>query len=282
MEITEATSALMSDTDDKDAYCGGKKVSESGDAVIDGVNGKAGNAQTLKTNMLKANIPAVKEPPKLAKGPNLFRCSKRTFPPQTHHLIPEKQLPTHTVTAWLTASPPAKVKHKIYVLDGDTKYDTNGAENGYFMPYASTTHQWESKSGAVTRAKVCFEMMRRTRIQLHQGPHSKTDYNEDIDDVETEGYKQQVIEFLDLIAERADQHVLQCDECKGKKKDGRILVQPLDALVRQVNLASSLLKALLEMPRIWVSRRAAGYYRRNHKGDMLVHPAKPFVTPKDF
>jgi hypothetical protein len=280
-EIVHGMSALLSELD-ADPYCDEKKVKQSGEAIIDGVKGKEGNALTLKENMVKAGMPTPKDPPELAKGPNLFRCAKRIFPPQTHHLIPEKQLPTHPVTAWLTDSPPAKVKHDTYVLEADTKYDTNGAENGYFMPYASTTHQWNSKSNMFTRAKVCYEMMRRTRIQLHQGPHSKKKYLEEITDVETEGYKTQVIDFLDLLDERAELHVDGCKECKGRKKGGKIPVQPLDALVRQMNTVSSLLHDLLIAQRIFVSRRAASYFKLNRQGGILVHPRKPFVTTKDF
>jgi hypothetical protein len=59
-------------------------------------------------------------------------------------------------------------------------------------------------------------------------------------------------------------------------------VQPLDALVRQMNVVSSLLKDLLVAQRIFVSRRAAGYFKLHRKGGVLIHPNKPFVTAKDF
>src|SRR3954466_12666226 len=74
-------------------------------AVINGIKGGEGSASTLKSNMEGGGISAPGYPQALKKGWDLFGCNPFTFPTQTHHLIPEKQLPDHKVTAWLTDSP---------------------------------------------------------------------------------------------------------------------------------------------------------------------------------
>ena len=274
MEINEAVSALMSDLEG-DPYCNDEDdLDESGKVVIDDIKGGVGSAETLKTNMLGASMEEPAKPSVCKHGWNLFDCGTDTFPYQSHHLVPEKQLPKHVVTVWLTDSP--KQKHPKYELKKDTSYDTNAAENGYFMPFASTTHQWYSASGAVTRGKVCYEMMRRVQIQLHQGPHSSRDYLEE-PDIETAGYKQQVSEFLTMIFQRGGQHYEECKKCKSKASP-RIKVRPLNAIVRQMYTASELLKVLLVAQRIFVSKRAALYFSKNHVGGVIVHPSTPFVS----
>lgn len=160
---------------------------------------------------------------------------------------------------------------------GDTNYDTNGAQNGYFMPFASTTHQWNDKTGK--QDDVCFEMMRRTRLQLHQGRHSSTDYLEDTT-VETKGYKTQVRELLDEIARLVLTHVEGCSICSDKGKKTK--VPPLQSTVRMVEQASQLMKVLLIRYRVAVSKRAANYIRDHLGGGTGSHPKDPFVTPEDF
>lgn len=275
MEIGEAVGILTGELS-ADPYCGKQKVQESGSVVINGIKGGVGSAETLRSNMLGAHMTEPKKPGMQAKGWNLFDCDSSTFPYQSHHLVPEKQLPDHPVTVWLTDSP--NEQHPEYVLEKDTGYDTNGAENGYFMPFASTTHQWNATSSGDKHVKIAFEMMRRTHLQLHQGPHSFTDYLEEVDDVETAGYKSQVEAFLTLIYERGELHVTQCDHCKSQASP-KIKVQPLAATVRQVNRASALLKSLLVSQRIFVSRRAADYFDAHRTGNTLMHPTVPFVTP---
>ncbi len=275
MEIGEAVAVLAKELA-ADPYCGGKKMTGGGTAVIDGIKGGVGDPAVLREHMLGAHKSEPAKPAKLGAEWDLCDCGTSTFPYQSHHLIPEKQLPGHKVTVWLTDAP--KKEHPKYVLSGDTNYDTNAAENGYFMPFACTTHQWNATSSAIRRGRICFEMMRRTRIQLHQGPHSFTDYLEE-DDIETAGYKRMVERFLNMIYDRGELHLeLPCEICR-KQASPKIKVQPLEAIVLQMHRVAGLLKILTDSQRIFVSRRAAGYFKLHNVKGKVQHPAEPFVSP---
>jgi hypothetical protein len=276
MEIGEA--CAIADVDQETPKCNPAKTkTKDWKAIIHGIKGGEGSAATLKSSMEDASIAVPGYPAALAKGWDLFGCDQFTFPTQTHHLIPEKQLPDHKVTAWLTDSPKGPCKHPKYELRKDTNYDTNGAPNGYFMPFASTTHQWAAK--ASKQNAVCFEMMRRTKIQLHQGPHSRsTDYMEDLD-IETAPYKQQVDEFLNEIDRLVFAHVDLCGFCK---KGSKTQVDPLLSTVAMVEQVSYLMKVLTDRCHVAVSARAGAYMTRYYKGGVVQHPSKPFVTPSDF
>jgi hypothetical protein len=271
MEIGEAVAIQMVELE-MEEFCKGVKVKQSGSAVIDDIKGGKGSPDTLRQNMIAATMP---EPARAGAAPpwDLFACDPATFPYQSHHLIPEKQLPKHAVCTWLTDSP--KQKHAKYVLAADTKYDTNGAANGYFMPFASTTNEWVTTTSGTRRDKICCEMMRRTRMQLHQGPHSMRDYLEE-EEIETAGYKKMVSDFLTRIFESFEKHVDSCTPCKNKASP-KIEVQPLDAAVDQMHTASALLEALTQSQRIFVSKRAANYFKDHQKNGVLMHPTVPFV-----
>ena len=272
MEIAEAVK-LLDTALTKDKYCDGNKSNSKGwKVVIDGIKGGEGNAATLRSTMLGASMGE----PDATHLHSVAKCGPSSFPYQSHHLIPEKQLPAHKVCVWLTDSP--KKKDPKYTLEKDTNYDTNGAKNGYFMPFASTTIEWAAAKSAAKKALVCFEMMRRTKIQLHQGPHSRADYAEEAG-IETKGYKTMVEEFLDTLADRAASHVEVCkNPCQSKKVKGKIPVQPLEAMVKQMNLVSELLQALVDSQRIFVSKRAAAYFLKfKNKNNAINHPAKPLI-----
>jgi hypothetical protein len=195
------------------------------------------------------------------------------LPVPSHHLVPEKFLPNHAVTAFLAKNP--KKKHPEFELESDTSYDTNHALNGYFMPFASTTAQWLATSKAGEQDAICFEMMRRTRRQLHQGRHSHTDYLEEVDNVETAGYKSMVDTLLKVVAKRTLVHYKACPVCKSEGPPYK--VQPLEAVVRQMYRVSKTLQGLLHLNRIFVSRRAADYFAKYRQGSILAHPSKPLA-----
>jgi|GEM_PF-1734238 len=279
MELKEAIS--IAQITEEEAKCNPKELDATKwKAVIDGIKGAEGDAGTLLNNMKAARCPPPDYPNRESGLADLFECGPTTFPCQTHHLIPEKQLPDLPVTAWLTDSPKSACKHKKYVLKADTSYDTNGAANGYYLPFASTTYQWNAKPAL--RNRVCFEMMRRTKLQLHQGRHSSTkDYGEDITAEEFSPYKEQVDTFLKEIERQVATHVKYCTE--GCKADGEEEVQPLAATVAMVEQASWLLKVLLQRGKIVVSARAGAYRNRYApKGKGYKHPTEPFLKAQDF
>ena len=111
-------------------------------AVIDDIKGGVGSADELMKNMVADGKGPPDYPARKAELADLFQCGVSTFPCQTHHLIPERQLPDHPVTAWLTDAPKSKCKDKEYELAGDTSYDTNGACSFYLASW----HQGKGKS----------------------------------------------------------------------------------------------------------------------------------------
>jgi hypothetical protein len=286
MELKEALRKLTIATG-PNAFCKKKDTGdESGTVVIDGIKG-SGDAETLRTNMknvgttiFRAGIKTPYPPdPKTRPDPegwDLFSCDKTVFPYQTHHLIPEKQLPDHAVTVWLTDSP--KEEHPTYKLTQDTRYDTNAAENGYFMPFAATTHQWKKTKSGAKHSAICYEMMRRTELQLHQGPHSRRNYTDHLEQegIETAPYKGAVDQLLTLLAARTEQHVKACEACKGEASP-KIQVRPLLSVVRFTHYVSELLKTMTIANRIFVSKRSAAYFDTYRKGGIIMHPTTAFV-----
>jgi hypothetical protein len=277
MELKEKVKAAFAKAIGDDQQCEGvRNLNRGWTAKIDGINGAKGSAETLKDNMLNGYYTAPASDgfrPKKTKGKwDLNDCDPFFFPFQSHHLVPEKQLPKHIVSVWLVRN--SKKKHKEYRLAEDTDYDTNHALNGFFLPFTSTTYQWSKMKGRKNRQLIRFEMMRRTHRQLHQGAHSKTDYLEELD-IETAGYKEMVDVLLGVVAERAEKHVKTCVPCKGKgpKYD----VQPSEAVVRQVYRVGKTLQGLIVLNKIFVSRVASTYYAANLKGGKFSHPTTPYI-----
>lgn len=225
--------------------------------VIDGIKGK-GDPGILAENLVDVGVKKPRKPPRKPYGWDLKKCNTTTFPWQAHHLVPEKLLPDHEVTVFLAVK--SKKKHKKYVLEFDTNYDTNDGLNGRFMPFASTTHQWkEAGASAKKKKQVCYTMMQKTQRQLHQGPHSHTDYSED-PNTESSGYKTAVKKLLKIIYKSTLKHVDICDDCKGKKKGNKTKIRPLESTVNHVHQASDILENLIIDDKIWVSKRAAMFY----------------------
>ena len=102
-------------------------------------------------------------------------------------------------------------------------------------------------------------MMKLTQRQLHQGPHSHTDYGEDLD-TESSGYKTAAKKLLGYVYKATLKHVNICDDCKGKVKGGKIKIRPLESTVNHVHQASDILETLIYDDKIFVSRRAATFF----------------------
>jgi hypothetical protein len=120
-------------------------------------------------------------------------------------------------------------------------------------------------------------MMRRTRTQLHQGNHSSADYAEE-DEIETSGYIERAATLLMAIHSRALAHVETCGVCKSTASGGKIMVQPLRSVVRQVDLVSDILITLIDSYRIFVSGRAADYAMTyGLTTNRMNHPKEPLI-----
>jgi len=240
-------------------FCDEKKTPENPGwtVVIDDIKGGKGDPKVLADNMVSIGKKKPDKPDPGSPPWDLESCTPKKFPWQAHHLVPEKQLPEHKVCVWLTDSP--KTKNKKYELSSDTNYDTNHGRNGRFMPFASTTKQWEAAGDNSTKkSEVCVRMMQLTKEQLHQGKHSYTDYGEDLE-VETVGYKKQVEDLLDSIHGRTFSHVEGCEVCKKQQSGSKIKVQPLERVVEHMYTVSRILEILIKGRRVWVSRRAYHY-----------------------
>jgi hypothetical protein len=146
-------------------------------------------------------------------------------------------------------------KNRKYQLTADSNYDTDHANNGYCMPFVSNTYQWKAANGnEAAQIVVAQSMMKKTGIQLHQGSHSKTNFGEEVEDIESEGYLQVAKDLLDLVSARAVIHISKCEICKGDGKKPN--VQPLESIVSQMDMVSNILKLKLEANIIFVSERA--------------------------
>src|SRR6267378_5095087 len=282
-EFLEAVAILLEARLKDDPYtCEQKPESKGWKANIHELDGGLGNPAVLRKNILAADVfdPIDVAAGRPTKGPqggwDLNDCDGTHFPYQSHHLVPKKQLSKHQVTLWLIKN--SGTSHPKYKLASDTNYNTDNADNGYFMPFASTTDQWVSRP--TKHNQICFEMMRRAKRQLHQGSHSETDYLEGEEgNVEHAGYKKMDKRLLEVIYKRTEKrialHVETCKDCKQKPKP--LKVQPLEVVVRDTYRVSGMLKGLLRLNKVFVSRRAANYFRRYAQNGRLVHPANPLV-----
>jgi A nuclease family of the HNH/ENDO VII superfamily with conserved AHH len=277
-EFLETVAALLEARIDSKSFCNPENTDTQGwKANIHEVDGGKGDPAELRRHLLAAGLSDPIDEPggrprKISGAWDLTDCDGTHFPYQSHHLVPKKQLSKHPVRFWLIKN--SGQSHDKYKLAADTNYDTDHEGNGYFMPFASTTHQWQTMSAKHT--EVCYEMMRRTRRQLHQGGHSEEDYLEgDEENVEHAGYKRMVKQLLNVIDERTDTHVETCDVCKSKGTPAE--VQPLEAVVRHMYRVAGMLKGLLRLNKIFVSRRAADYFTKYQKGGRLVPPTTPLV-----
>lgn len=241
---------------DNDEYCQGEAAEDHGwEARIDSFGATPTPAQLLQ-NMKDADVSVPEEPEKRGAFWDLKDCRQKRFPFQSHHLIPKKHLPKNPICLWLTAK---WTKDAKYQLAEDSSFDTDHARNGYFMPFATNTYQWKKAKDEIEKMSICNEMMTRTGIQLHQGSHTAEVYADEVEDIETGGYLSTIDNLLELVDDGALNHVEICDVCK--KKGGKIKVQPLESVVNHTYRVGELAKGLIDSNRIFVSERAAEFWK---------------------
>ncbi len=261
MELAEAVAVVVQATAGEKEVCDKRSDPTGWKAKVAGYAGSAPSAAQLLQSMKdkKRTIPEM--PDKKGGRWDVERCNKNAFPFQTHHLIPKKYLgksgngPGHGVCVWLVKN----YKDPEYQLEADNNYDTDHANNGYCMPFASTTYQWKNANEDKKEA-VAFELMYRTGIQLHQGSHvyESFDKGEEEDDLETSGYLEAADELLKTVQSRVRSHVDRCSVCK---KEGKKKIPPRLAVVKYVDGVSGLMKRLIDYGEIFVSERAYNYWR---------------------
>ena len=188
------------------------------------------------------------------------------FPVQAHHLIPKNHLPNHAVCTFLAKS---CTKSKKYQLTADTFYDTDHANNGYCLPYATPLVDWKSAGDNDSlKLTIAFEVMETTNRQLHQGSHRAAPYDGPIDDdeeakIHPTGYLNAVTKYLKIVQGCAQKHVNGCSVCKpnNEKKD----IQPIQAVVRHMDQVSGIIKLLIDANRIFISEPAHIWWQDRKK-----------------
>lgn len=265
MEINEIISFAEKIVTDDNIFCDESENDSKNPGwkvTIHGIRGES-DAKILAKNIPKVVNETIDLPlPKKALGWDVDICTPYQFPWQAHHLIPGKLLPEHEVCFFLAKN--SKWDHEDFILEFDTNYDTNDGWNGRFLPFASTTHQWNKAGNSATKKRnVCNKMMKNTLRQLHQGPHSKTDYLQDEDpNAESSGYKQAVRDLLDAVYEATENHVNDCKYCQGKKKANKTKIRPLESTVEHMHQVSTIMESLIINDKVFVSRRAATFYAK--------------------
>lgn len=212
--------------------------------------------------LAKAEANGKEEPAPIEHGYEIDDCRPNRYPFQTHHLIPKAYIKKHeSVAQWLAA------KAQNSKLEYDSTYDTDSAENGYCLPFFSTTRDWYDArvaSGTVTegtKQKIANKMMVATGKQIHQGDHTAEDFLEQ-EKIESAGYLSMTKALLDVIAMRAASHAELCEKCKGKK--GKFL--PRKEVVEGMHGVSKILKANIDKWKIFVSRVSATYRKDPQRG----------------
>jgi len=252
---------------------------------------------------MKAEAPAHEKkglgfvPPKKAGTKwKLALVSSKFFPIQAHHLIPKSFLPNHRVCTWLAIK---YTKNPKYELRYDSNYDTDRADNGYCMPYASPLAEWGGNRSKKTAA--AFQVMERVGIQLHQGSHAAvldakkldqlagkpimpeiTDIAGDGDSDEYEdsgihepGYLNKVGVLLNVVDAKSLSHVEKCRACKKSKQGQKTLVLPTEGVVDLMHRVSAIVKVLIDGNVAHVSGYA--YFYAIHKGDIDVEDGEVYV-----
>lgn len=236
-------------------------------------------------------------PPKAAGTKwKMSMVSPTNFPIQAHHLIPKNFLPDQQVCVWLAIK---YKKHPKYELRYDSSYDTDDADNGYCMPYATPLAEW---TGDQSKKTACaFGVMERAGIQLHQGSHatlldaakleqlagqsiipeiSGLDGGPGSDEYEEEsihapGYLNTIKKLLKVVADAALAHVEHCLECQKKKQGKKTLVLPSQRVVDMMHRVSSITKTLIDANVVHVSGYA--YYYAYHKQHLEVKGDRVYV-----
>jgi hypothetical protein len=213
----------------------------------------------------------------------LAAVDETSFPLQAHHLIPKNYLPKHDVCVWLCE---AWDKNDEYKLVEDAPYNTDHANNGYAMPYATPLKEWKRAKNDKDKTAVAFRVMAQTGVQLHQGSHAaeldpakiqeavragvfpvvtSASAGGDSDDfeealIEPDGYLNQIGEFLNAAASRIEEHVLECTKgCVKGESDDKLEVRPLLDAVRLMNRVSFIAKVFLQMNVIFTCPYGSAY-----------------------
>jgi hypothetical protein len=275
MEMGEPVYVAFKEAVSDDPYCDKKDSPTDWQAKIN----EWGTRQNCSGTVLYNNMEADKDkeqgylgPPTafVAKSPGrqwrFADLSRKRFPLQAHHLIPKNYLPKHPVCTFLAKK---YSKHKKYQLIADTPYDTDHANNGYCLPYATPLAEWKkARSDADAKLKLCFAVMRRTGRQLHQGSHRADPYEGPVEDdeeakIHPSGYLNSIAVLLKVVQTGAQQHVEKCEICKKSTSGGKIKIQPLAAVVRHMDQVSGIVKLLIDANREFISEPADKYGRSN-------------------
>jgi hypothetical protein len=219
----------------------------------------------------------------------LASVDETSFPLQAHHLIPKNYLPKHDVCVWLCKK---WKKNDEYQLVEDAPYNTDHANNGYAMPYATPLKEWKRAKNDRDKTAVAFRVMAQTGVQLHQGSHAaeldpakvKADIlagkfpivspasprgdSDDFEEAEVHdaGYLNQIGEFLNAAAARIEEHVAECAQgCKkGESDGGKLEVRPLLDAVRLMNRVSFIAKVFLQTNIIFACPYGMAYAVTRH------------------
>jgi hypothetical protein len=214
-------------------------------------------------------------------------CTEEFFPVQAHHLIPKNYLPKHKVCVWLAKKYDKDDKYQL--AEGwDSPYDTDDADNGYCMPYATPLVEWGGN--AAKKTYVAFQVMDKTKVQLHQGSHAavldpkklemmagESIAPEIVDvpagagsdefeqaNIHSPGYLSKIKLLLNAVHSKARGHVEKCEVCKKEEKGGKIWVQPLESVATLMHQVSKIIKILVAANVMHVSGYAY-YYAVNRK-----------------
>jgi hypothetical protein len=204
--------------------------------------------------------------PYIEKKPEKWRVElvkPDAFPIQAHHLIPKNHLPTHPVCTFLAEK---YNKNPKYKLTADSPYDTDHANNGYCLPYATPMAEWKEASGNDSlKLEICFLVMKQSRRQLHQGSHRARPYEEDTADPDEEnkihpkGYLNSVNRYLTAVLNAGQKHADTCKVCKEKKDKKE--VNPREQTVVHMDQAAGIIKLLVDANRIFISEPAFLYLK---------------------
>jgi hypothetical protein len=225
----------------------------------------------LRANMVKAgvNLPVMpeKKDPTLKANWDLEKCDTNCFPQQYHHLIPKKHLPElDWICVWLAKN----AANNHWKLIESTNYDTDDAQNGMALPFASTTYQWNQtkppnaqKVDEEKQRWICYEMMWRTGKQLHQGQHTDDDFGEqdNLHNDEKPGYLDAVDELLKVVNGQTLNHVWFCNDC-NKSRSRPYEVPPLERVVQSMHQVSGIMGSIITGYKRFVSKRSAEYWQK--------------------
>jgi hypothetical protein len=209
--------------------------------------------------------PFVAKPDKVGYEWQLDNCKSDHFPLQAHHIIPKNHLPSHGVCAFLAKG---YTKNLKYNLIEDTFYDTDHANNGYCMPYATPLDKWKIAKNDNDKMAIAFDLMDNTERQLHQGSHKAGPYADPTNAEEESGlhedgpgYLDKINDLLDIVQSAATTHACRCRICKPNESKKEI--HPREATVRHIDQVSGIIKLLIDANRIFISKLSSWHWGAN-------------------